>query len=299
MEFPAEQTVINGQTLEETSQRMTDAFPFRSACTDLALSPGREFPWHWHNEVEILMLISGKLDFLTTSCFLTLSEGDIVFLPGGMLHCTRALDGLPAGHKEYIFSPLLIAGAPGSEIDRKYVSPVLRACSEPVLLPAGTPENRAAAPLLEEAFEAYITGEDGYELRIRRSMDGIWMLLRKQILGKLPQGSRLRSGEERLKSVLLFLQENYGSSLTVADMAVAVNISERECSRCFKKQLGITPMDYLLNLRLSKACAMLDNTGLSVGEIASACGFSSSSYFSKQFRDRFSLTPRAYRTRDL
>lgn len=294
-----EQTEINGQTLEETSLRMTDTFPFRSDCTDLTVYPGREFPWHWHNEVEILLIGSGKLIFLTTACSLTLNEGDILFLPGGMLHCTRATDGFPAVHKEFIFSPLLIAGTHGSEIERKYVSPVLRTCAGPILLAAGTPENSAAAPLLEEAFGSYFAREDGFELRIRQRMDEMWMILRKVILGKLPQANTARAGEDRLKSILLYLQKNYGNNLTVSEMASVANISERECGRCFKKHLGITPMDYLLNLRLSKACAMLDSTELSVGEIASACGFSSASYFSKQFRSRFSLTPRAYRTRDM
>lgn len=149
MRYNASQTEIDKHTLEETSQTMTDAFPFRSDCTDLSVYPGKKFPWHWHNEVEILLIESGKLNFLTTSRSLGLSKGDIVFFAGGMLHCTHAYAHVPAVHKEFIFSPMLIAGAPGSEIGRKYVSPVLRACNGPIYLPAGTSDNISASCLLQ------------------------------------------------------------------------------------------------------------------------------------------------------
>lgn len=291
----AVETQIDKRTLEETAPHVSDAFPFRSACTDLMDSPGREFPWHWHNEVEILLIVSGRLRFLTTALSPELETGDILFLPGGMLHSTQACGTSPALHKEFIFSSLLIAGAPGNEIDRKYVSPVLRAVNGPVLLKAGSPQNLAAAALLDKAYACYIRGEDGYELSIRHLMDEVWMILRKEIALICPKARRDHAGEERIKSILLFLEKNYGSNLSLKDIASHANISERECGRCFKAQLGLTPLEYLLNLRLNKACALLENTSLSIGEIASACGFASASYFSKQFRGRFRTTPRAFR----
>ena len=292
-----EQASINLQTLEETAPQMTDAFPFRSACTDLREYPGHEYPWHWHNEVEILMILSGKLRFLTSSKALELETGDILFLPGGMLHSTQTCGDLPAIHNEYIFSPLLISGMPGSEIDRKYVSAVLQADIGPVLLRAGTEKNALAALHLKKAYNCYISETDGYELQIRHCMDEVWMILRSEIVLTCAEEHYDRIGEERIKTILQYLQNSYQSVLSVADMAAIAHISERECSRCFKRHLGITPMEYLLDIRLNNACALLENTTLSIGEIASDCGFSSASYFSKQFKAKYRITPRAYRTR--
>lgn len=293
----AARAAIDSHTLEETFLEAAASFPFRSDCTDLTEYAGKEYPWHWHNEAEILRIVSGKLQFITTSQSLELHTGDIVFLSGGMLHCTRVCGEAPAVHKEFIFSPLLIAGQPGSDIDRKYVSPVLHAGSEPIVLRNGTEKNREITPLLDQAYSCYRNGTDGYELRIRSLMDRVWIALREEIIDKYPDKHRARPGEERLKSILLFLQNNYGTDISVADMASVGNISERECSRCFKKHLGITPMEYLLNLRLEKACELLGSTGLSIGEIASACGFSSASYFAKKFREQYRVSPRIYRSK--
>ena len=289
------QTKIDSLTLEETAPQMTDSFPFRSDCTDLHDYRGHVFPWHWHSESEILMIIEGRLRFLTTTHTFDLKAGDIIFITGGILHSTQAYGELPALHKEYIFSPMLIAGAPGSEIDRKYVSPVLRAKHGPILLPADSAQNMTVSPLLEQAYAYYIAAEDGYELHIRELMDKVWMNFRNVIQSLSAEKNEIKPREERLKSILLFIQQNYRADISVADMASAAHISERECSRCFKKQLGITPMTYLMELRVNKACAMLENTELPIGEIASYCGFSSSSYFSMLFRERFGSTPREYR----
>ena len=54
-------------------------------------------------------------------------------------------------------------------------------------------------------------------------------------------------------------------------------------------------MDYLLSLRINKACEMLQNTDYAISDIAMRCGFSSSSYFTKLFHAKSGVTPRQYR----
>ncbi len=72
-------------------------------------------------------------------------------------------------------------------------------------------------------------------------------------------------------------------------------ISVRECCRCFKENLNTTPFSYLIDYRLYKSCELLSHTSMSITEIAITCGFGSSSYFTKLFREKFSCTPGEYR----
>ena len=93
----------------------------------------------------------------------------------------------------------------------------------------------------------------------------------------------------------VYLQENYTRPISVSELAEHASICERECLRCFRKILRLSPIQYLIRYRISRACILLKDTDLSVLEIASSCGFESPSYFTKTFRQHVGCTPRAYR----
>ena len=65
--------------------------------------------------------------------------------------------------------------------------------------------------------------------------------------------------------------------------------------RAFQNVLGISPIQYVLQLRVRKAKELLLETGLSLGEICAACGFQGQSYFTKVFRERTGTTTGKFR----
>lgn len=288
-------TDIDDNTLQETSPASTYAFPFRSDCTDLQNYPGKKFPWHWHSDVEILMPTSGKIELGVAGNRYLLEEMDIAFITPNVLHSTYAVASFPGIHKEFIFSPMLIGGTPESSIYEKYVHPLINLSTEILIIRSDNKKNKTLSRALNDVYDLYREKRDGYELFIRQLMDIIWMELREESAGISQQSSRLTVGRERIHTILGYLKENYCYDIGVADMAAVAGVSARECSRCFRTQLGTTPMEYLLTLRIGKACEMLQNGNYSIGEIAMNCGFSSSSYFSKQFRSKTGMSPRAYR----
>ena len=73
-------------------------------------------------------------------------------------------------------------------------------------------------------------------------------------------------------------------------------ISVRECSRCFDRCIGVSPIQYLNNYRLHMAAEMLLSTKASILEISENCGFNSAAYFSKLFSEAMGCTPHQYRT---
>jgi YesN/AraC family two-component response regulator len=85
------------------------------------------------------------------------------------------------------------------------------------------------------------------------------------------------------------------SSFSVEQMAEEMNISRIQLYRKMKAILGINISDYIQNIRLEKAKVMLDETMLTISEIAFATGFSSPSYFSTSFKNKFNKPPKSYR----
>lgn len=95
--------------------------------------------------------------------------------------------------------------------------------------------------------------------------------------------------------VLSYLEQNYAKPISLAELAKLANMSKRSFQRQFKEALNMSPIDYLLDLRLQHAERMLNQTQKSISEIAFACGFSDSNYFTRQFRNKMGIPPTAFR----
>lgn len=89
----------------------------------------------------------------------------------------------------------------------------------------------------------------------------------------------------------------YAEPVSVADLARIARMSESAFHRTFKAATGRTPIDYLLRLRVQRACERLRSTDLSVSAVATGVGFTDASYFARQFRKVIGETPSAYRGR--
>jgi AraC-like DNA-binding protein len=95
--------------------------------------------------------------------------------------------------------------------------------------------------------------------------------------------------------VLAFLRDHYHAPITNRQLARLAHMSVRGFERKFHSSFHLTPQKYLRKLRLRMACRALVYTGQALAEVASGCGFSDQSHFTRAFRRQFGLTPREYR----
>lgn len=124
-------------------------------------------------------------------------------------------------------------------------------------------------------------------------------LAERQILdaaadGELPEGG---IPPYRLRRVIDFVRSNVESPVTVAQMAEQARMSEAHFSRLFKRSLGLTPIQYLMQCRVKHAQRLLRTTDLKIEEVARRVGLRSASHFADVFRKHVGLSPRAYRNR--
>jgi transcriptional regulator GlxA family with amidase domain len=102
---------------------------------------------------------------------------------------------------------------------------------------------------------------------------------------------------ESLKLALELMWQNVEEPLTIDELAACVKISKRQLERRFCSFLGATPTRYYLELRLTRARQLIQQTNRSVTEIAVATGFVSSPHFQRRFRDFFGVPPGSYRSK--
>jgi len=99
----------------------------------------------------------------------------------------------------------------------------------------------------------------------------------------------------RLITAIDFMSAHIEDPVEIEDIAGHVGLSRRQLERLFKRYVGSTPAQFYIELRVARAHALLNDTNLTVAEIAAATGFVASSQLSQRFRKRYGKSPRAYR----
>jgi transcriptional regulator GlxA family with amidase domain len=100
---------------------------------------------------------------------------------------------------------------------------------------------------------------------------------------------------EKAQESARWLERNCGNPVSVVDAARTAAMSERNFLRLFKRELGLTPSQYLLRARLKLTCELLANSDLSIDKIARRTGLSNGERLSNLFRKQLSMSPTEYR----
>lgn len=103
--------------------------------------------------------------------------------------------------------------------------------------------------------------------------------------------ARLGTRHEKLIAAVAFLEARIEEPFDLDACAEELDLSRRQIERLFNRYLGITPVRYMNDLRLQRGRALLAETDMNVTEVAIACGYASTSHFSKSFRVKYGVSP--------
>ncbi len=101
----------------------------------------------------------------------------------------------------------------------------------------------------------------------------------------------------QMSKVMDYMENNLSESLKLEGLAAMANMSKRNFMRNFKLTIGLSPGNYLNEIRMKKACSLLRESRTTIKEIAFQCGFADSNYFTKCFKKSVNITPAKYRIR--
>lgn len=118
-----------------------------------------------------------------------------------------------------------------------------------------------------------------------------------QILRLASSQARRRGRRDALSRVMRHVRENLARHLSLADAAIAADLSPGYLAHLIKKETGRTFVDLVTERRMEKAQELLTHTSVRVAEVAAAAGFEDEAYFARRFRQWFRLPPREYRLR--
>ena len=93
------------------------------------------------------------------------------------------------------------------------------------------------------------------------------------------------------------MKKIYGKEIKIPELAKIESLSNSRYITVFKEKMGMTPLEYLINLRINVACDLLKDLNMSVKEVAACVGYDNPYFFSKLFKKKTGISPTGYKTR--
>ncbi len=218
-----------------------------------------------------IFVISGQSVYKTDRTF-TLSPGRLLFIKNGTPYSMRA----ETDYYSYIFVEFRFAPSP-----------------IPFKCELFSDSDTDFTPLFRKMLEADVQNKPDSKIECLSLLYQIYAILAKQYTATEPKSSFKHAQIERADYEL---QRRYrDSDLLLSTIARTVGMSETYFRRLFREIHGISPMQYLLNLRIDHAKTLLTYRKAKISEVAVASGFSDIYYFSRQFKKQTGLTPTEYK----
>lgn len=219
---------------------------------------------HWHNHIELIMLLSGEAKVNVGKHKFVLKKGEIVFINRNLIH------GAYSDEKCHFLGLVIPVNDISSKIpiDLEY---------DPII------SDKSLSELILIIYREYKNND----FTILKSYSE---LITKLIFRKIMPNnlSHYDSG------AIDYIKKHYSENITLSDIADSVNLSKYYFSHYFKKQYGITVNNYLTNVRIEKSLELL-NENKKTTEIAERCGFSDDCYYCRVFKKVMGITVRDYR----
>ncbi len=230
---------------------------------------------HYHNLFEMYYLKEGKCNTFIDNKIYEVSPGDIILIPDGVVHKTNYSD-VPHLRLLINFSPDYIPLS---------VKPYI-----PQLIYLYRNEDAIAEidAIFNKIEEEWNSPDEFSSEIIREYVHSIFYTIAR----KRNRFSQKSDGSTLVEDCVKYIQKNFMNPISLTETAKLHSVSAEHLSRIFKKETGFGFKEYVNLVRLQRAETMLKNeNGKTISEIAYACGFNDSNYFSDKFKRAYGIVP--------
>jgi AraC-like DNA-binding protein len=255
-----------------------------------------EFPWHWHPEIELTLVLEGEIAYQVNDSLYHLKAGEGLFCNTNVLHAGHGYDGGDCSYLSITFHPRLLYGYNSSVMQNKYMKHILES---PAL--AGihfTREKGWQQKVLEGMEKIHDFSQEhpvSEELQIQIILMQIWLEIFEHVEKSEIDYTENGRDTERIRQVMEYIQNHYAEKITLEDLAAQIHLCRSESCRLFKRYMNETMFDYLLDYRIERSLELLRSSSLDVTGIADTVGFANPGYYSRIFKRKMGCTPLEYR----
>ena len=235
---------------------------------------------HIHNHMELFYIVGGRGKFLIEDQEYPVNVNNIVIVNPNVTHTEVSVNAQPL---EYI-----VLGIEGIEL-------------------ATSENSNGQFCILDHLESAEISGclrnilremeqkSTGYEDVCQAYMEILVIRLMRNTALSVPSEPQTISGNRQCAAVRRYIDLHFKESLTLEQLAQEAHMNKFYLSHAFKREYGVSPINYMITKRIEESKYLLAETDLSLSQIAQLLGFSSLSYFSQVFRRTQSVSPLEFR----
>lgn len=235
---------------------------------------------HTHNHTELFFIVSGKGQFLIQDQVFPVDANKLVIINPNVLHTEVSLNAQPLEYIVLGIGGIELAASENSNdqfcILDHFESVEISSCLRNILR-----EMELKNTGYEDICQAYM------EILIIRLMRNTALTMQAE-----PQ---LASGNRQCAAIKRYIDLHFKESLTLEQLSEEAHMNKYYLSHAFKREYGVSPINYLISRRISESKYLLVETDLSMSQIAQLLGFSSLSYFSQVFRKVHGSSPMEFR----
>ncbi|WP_374055809.1 helix-turn-helix domain-containing protein [Rossellomorea sp. FM04394] len=248
-----------------------------------------DIPFHWHKEIELLFVVHGSIELMVESQNYVLNEKDFIVINSMNVHKINKTDS------ENVLLTL--------QIDLEMVNHSVPELEKIIFYCHSQDTQQQEAYDVIRRYLAQMAWELNKRVKgYQANLIGILYLLIGHLFRSFPHewkdADTIMSNHqdmERLSRIIQHIDENYMRKLTLTEMAEREHLNFYYFSHFFKDRIGMPFKKYLTLVRLDKAANQLLETGKSILDISLDCGFANIKAFNKSFKEKFNMTPTAFR----
>lgn len=253
------------------------------------------YHYNWHNHIELLWVLKGALEVCVEGQTYTLQRNDMILYSSQCGHATLALEEDTIALVFHV-EPQWFLQYDQDFMKYRFVS----VSTQDVNIAERYRELRQSLAYIMNHHTAEIATSALETMKVDGIIYTVLSNVYEIILANRYENqlsTKILHQEENFERMVHFIDEHFRDRLELATIADVGGYTESYTSQLFKRQLGITFLEYVSRMRLREAAIRLVNTDDMVIHIASYCGFPDVKAFNSAFKKHFKLTPSAYRER--
>ena len=235
---------------------------------------------HTHNHTELFFIVSGKGQFLIQDQAFPVGVNNLVIINPNVLHTEASLNAQPL---EYI-----VLGIGGIELATNENSNGQFCILDHF-------ESVEISSCLRNILREMELKNTGYEDICQAYMDILIIRLMRNTAMTVQTAHKVISGNRQCAAVKRYIDLHFKEPLSLEQLSNEAHMNKYYLSHAFKREYGVSPINYMIARRIDESKYLLAETDLSMSQIAQLLGFSSLSYFSQVFRKAHGASPMEFR----
>lgn len=240
---------------------------------------------HHHNDYELYFLISGSRKYFLSTQIFTIQPNQIMLIKPNVPHQVTINLNIPYERYVLYISPKMM-----SDLCKEFPS-INQIPSTPFFNLQENTFKQAIKLLIKLQRETVIQDTFSSDCIKSTLAELLIFITRNNHIASLTTNKK----DIHLQNAINYILENYSEPLTLEDCANIACMSHSHFSRVFHKTTALSFKEFLNQIRIDRACELLENTSKPISQIALIVGFSSESYFGYIFRKLKKISPSDYR----